>query len=563
MAFLWLNVLLARTHENEPDAAAIDQALTEALPKGEEVPPEPGTMNILVLGSDKREGDGDAYGRSDTLMIVHVDPKADFASVISVPRDLRVDMGEYGNQKMNAAYAFGGIPLTVTTVRQLTGLTIDKYVHVDFDAFRSLTQAFGGVYVDVDRRYYYGGPDYERVDVEPGYQRLVGDDALQFVRFRHDKKGDYGRIERQQQFVRGAKGQAIGWGTAGRFKEMVEVLAGNISTNLSGFDITKLAWWGVRLDSGRIKQVSLEGTDDYIGGVSYVLVEDVAMAGAVQDLLAPPAVAQATPTTAPGAGSTTQTKPATTTSSTVPGGGGTPAQPIDLSQVSVDVWNAGERQGEAAAAAEILQRHGARIREVSTADDKVGRSVVLYPAGLQAEGAQVALALGIGKMFEDNSRPRVNVVIGGDFVLPHESPPPGPTPGVVDGNQWAAMARAASFPIMAPTTVPKDYTFAGYRLYDMDTEKGPRPSLKVMYRLESEDEYFGFMQTTFMEAPAAEPGVRVKAGDRTLTVVSLADKVDHIWWKEGGTLCWVSNTLFHTLSRDELLAVAESMIPIE
>ena len=560
--FVWLNVLLARTHENEQDAAAIDQAMTEALPDGEEVPPEPGTTNILVLGSDKREDESEQYGRSDTLMIVHVDPVKDFVSVMSLPRDLRVDMGNHGHQKMNAAYAYGGVPLTITTVRQLTGLTIDKYVHVDFDAFRRLTEAFGGVYVDVDRRYYYAGPDYERVDVQPGYQRLVGDDALQYVRFRHDQNGDYGRIERQQQFVRGAKGQAIGWGTAGRFKEMVEVLAGNIGTDLSGFDITKLAWWGVRLESGRIKQVSLPGTDDYIEGVSYVLVDDTGMANAVQDLLTPPAPPATTGTTKAPTGTTVTTKPPTT-STTELGQGGTPAQPIDLNGVSVGVWNAGGRKGEAAAVSEILQTHGARIRDVSSADKPVGRSVVLYPAGLQAEGGQVALALGIRKMFEDNSRRNINVVIGDDFLMPAESPPPGPNPGVVDGNQWAAMARAASFPVMAPKTIPKDYSFAGYRLYDMDTEKGPRPSLKVMYRYQREDEFFGFMETTFLEAPAAEAGEKVEAGGHALTVVSLGDKVDHIWWKDGKTLYWVSNTLSHSLSRAQLLAVAESMIPIE
>ena len=143
------------------------------------------------------------------------------------------------------------------TVQELTGLKIDHFVNVDFDAFRAVTTALGGVYVDVDRRYYYGGPDFERVDVQPGYQRLAGDQALQYVRFRHDDNNDYGRIDRQQHFLRAAKEQALNWSLATKIPSVVSLLAENVTSDLSTMDAIKLSWWGVKLGMGRVKQVNL------------------------------------------------------------------------------------------------------------------------------------------------------------------------------------------------------------------------------------------------------------------------------------------------------------------
>ena len=191
-------------------------------------------------------------------MVMHVDPDADYVSVLSLPRDLRVDLGRHGYQKINAAYAYGKDALAMQTVQELTGLKINHFVNVSFDAFRAVTTALGGVYVDVDRRYYYGGPDFERVDVQPGYQRIAGDQALQYVRFRHDDNNDYGRIDRQQRFLRAAKEQALNWSLATKIPSVVSLLAENVTSDLSTMDAIKLSWWGIKLGMGRVKQVNLD-----------------------------------------------------------------------------------------------------------------------------------------------------------------------------------------------------------------------------------------------------------------------------------------------------------------
>ena len=146
-------------------------------------------------------------------MLVHVDKEQDFASILSVPRDLWVEIPGHGINKLNSAYTSGGWELTKATVEQLTGINIDQAVEIDFQAFSDLTDALGGVYLDIDHRYYNDDPDrgFEFIKLSPGYQLLNGTDALDYVRFRHDNEADFGRMLRQQRFVNALREQAVGW----------------------------------------------------------------------------------------------------------------------------------------------------------------------------------------------------------------------------------------------------------------------------------------------------------------------------------------------------------------
>jgi LCP family protein required for cell wall assembly len=131
--------------------------------------------------------------------------------MLSLPRDLRVDVPGHGLNKLNFAFHVGGPALTIRTVEQLTGVDINHYVEVSFDAFSDITDSLGGVYVDVDQRYYNDNPTYELIKLSPGYQLLNGVDALDFVRYRHDLNMDFGRMERQQAFLSAMREQAMGW----------------------------------------------------------------------------------------------------------------------------------------------------------------------------------------------------------------------------------------------------------------------------------------------------------------------------------------------------------------
>ena len=184
--------------------------LGEGLAEAEAGKPQ----TLLLIGSDKRartarDARFDKSARSDTLLLVRLDPSRGATALLSLPRDLKVRIPGHGTNKLNAAYAIGGPKLTLETVKELTGLRINHVVNVDFSGFKDAVNAIGCVFVDVDRRYFNdnsGPAQYARIDIRPGYQRLCGRDALDYVRFRHEDN-DLVRAARQQEFLRQAKQQ--------------------------------------------------------------------------------------------------------------------------------------------------------------------------------------------------------------------------------------------------------------------------------------------------------------------------------------------------------------------
>jgi polyisoprenyl-teichoic acid--peptidoglycan teichoic acid transferase len=167
-------------------------------------------QTIMLLGSDRRpraSGDPAAGGsRSDTIILIRLDPSKNATAMMSLPRDLKVQIPGHGSDKINAAYEIGGPKLTLKTVKLLTGLSINHVINVDFRGFWAAVDAVGCVYADIDRRYFNNSPGYSYINVEPGYQRMCGRKALQYVRFRHEDN-DLVRSARQQDFLRQAKQQ--------------------------------------------------------------------------------------------------------------------------------------------------------------------------------------------------------------------------------------------------------------------------------------------------------------------------------------------------------------------
>jgi LCP family protein required for cell wall assembly len=167
-------------------------------------------QTIMLIGSDTRAKGARDYtgerGLSDTMMLVRLDPGKGQIAVLSLPRDLKVRIPGHGVDKLNAAYAFGGAKLTLETVKEFTGLSVNHVVNIDFRGFKKAVNALGCVYVDIDRRYFNAGGGYATIDIAPGYQKICDQDALDYVRYRHTDN-DIVRAARQQGFLRSLKAQ--------------------------------------------------------------------------------------------------------------------------------------------------------------------------------------------------------------------------------------------------------------------------------------------------------------------------------------------------------------------
>jgi polyisoprenyl-teichoic acid--peptidoglycan teichoic acid transferase len=198
---------------------------------------EPGSpQTILVLGSDRRYGQlEDDPPRSDTIIVVRLDPDKKATAVMSIPRDLKVEIPGIGTGKINTAYSSGGPKLTVRTVKNLLSLPISHVVNVNFNGFQRAVNRLGCVFVDIDRRYFNdkGGPGgYATIDLKPGYQKLCGSDSLDYVRYRHTDD-DFVRAARQQDFLRQAKDQ-IGLGKVfGDRNELLKIFGRYTDTDIA------------------------------------------------------------------------------------------------------------------------------------------------------------------------------------------------------------------------------------------------------------------------------------------------------------------------------------------
>jgi LCP family protein required for cell wall assembly len=484
-------------------------------------------------------------------MIVHVDPEENYLSVLSLPRDLRVDVPGHGMGKLNTAFAYGGAALAIRTIKQTTGVDVDHYLEIGFDAFVDMVNTLGGVYVDVDQRYFNDNWNYEPINVWPGYQLLSGADALDYVRFRHDTNMDFGRMQRQQRFMAAVREQAMGWDLPFKLPGLISALFNNVTTDLGANDILKLASWAIRLNGDNIRQITLTGSTPTIGGAAYVVVTREALAGAVNTLL--------------NAGSVKTTSRSAAASST------TTTEAVKLQGMTVDVIGADGRAGEAGAAAQWLQSLGATVASATDESTNAAQhSLVGYPAGMLTDARRVAQATGIAAISRDNVD-RITLTLGKDFTLPPQYALPASGESIPDADRWKAIAATAPFAVQAPAYLPPGYTWIrkmpdNQPTYNIDNIRqfgGSKPAFRMLYAsADNSKQVMGITETSWLGAPAASPGLTVTHNGTVFTVVRTVGKVDKVWWKADGVLYWVSNTLSYWLDQEDMLKIAESMIPI-
>ena len=226
-----------------------------------------GKKNIVVMGCDIRKDD---VGRSDTLFVAMLDKNNKNATLLSVPRDTRVKIKGHGWDKINAAFAYGGHKLTQETVQDFLGIKLNNYVVEDFQGFKGLVDAVGGVDIIVEKRMYYYDPyaNFE-IDLKPGKQHLDGKTAMQYVRYR-DEEGDIGRIRRQQKFMMALYQEIASKNIIAKVPGVSKQIMSMVKTDLSLKEMVELGnVMRDMMEKDGMKMSMVPGEPEYIDGISY------------------------------------------------------------------------------------------------------------------------------------------------------------------------------------------------------------------------------------------------------------------------------------------------------
>jgi len=330
-------------------------------------------VTILVVGVDDSEG----RGLGDTLMVGVVDARSGELGLLSIPRDSRVLVPGVRVRRINEAHSFGGLPLTIQTVELLLGLPIDYYIEVNVPGIVRLVDAFGGVEIDVEKRMLYQDRAQNLyIDLHPGLQLLNGEQAMGYVRFRHDAMGDLGRIERQRLFVRAVASRLLAPDQVTRIPQLAQTFVETVNTNLGVRDLLALKKIVAEGGPEAIRMATLPGVPRIIEGQSMIELRADQVQSAVDRILM-------------GQG------------------------------ISVRILNGTDINGLAARTASLLEQQGCAITEVGNAGDMTETTIIIDHRGRAVRAQRVAGWLGYGAISVDPSASvtaDVTVVLGRDAV---------------------------------------------------------------------------------------------------------------------------------------------------
>ncbi len=241
-----------------------------ANPDADNEPDKKKPTVVMLLGLDQRANEP---ARADTIIILSLNWELNQLNVVSIPRDTRVEIPGRSFEKLNHAHAYGGANLTKKTLEQYLGVKIDNYITTNFVGFENIVDILGGVEIDVEKRMRYYASDVT-IELDPGVQRLDGDKALQYVRFRADTAGDLGRVERQQKFIKAVISEAYQFKTILKLPQLLDELAKNIRTNMELNEMRKFISLLKSTEINEVNTITLPGKPRKIDGVSYLVVDE-------------------------------------------------------------------------------------------------------------------------------------------------------------------------------------------------------------------------------------------------------------------------------------------------
>jgi LCP family protein required for cell wall assembly len=550
----------------------------------------------LVIGYDHRAGDQGAPSRSDTMMLIRTDPATDTISLLSFPRDLDVPIYCPGRTasganngppvvvdhgRINSAYALCGPSGSIETVKHLTGLPVNYLISVNFLGFIAVVNKLGGVWMDVDRRYYNKNTgsyvtNYANIDLQPGYQLLTGKQALDFVRFRHTDS-DLFRLARQQEFVTAERQQIARSLGASSLIQIVNTITKHhyLEVGVGGgnqYDLGTIysyAKFAHGLPPGHMFQVKIGN----VTGYNELYASQDSINQAVQGFLNPD-VQESRTATAVALGRKLHKK------FTLP-----------PSSVTLTVLNGNGRAGSAGTASYLLGQKGYRVLlppSGQTANaptwDYFHSKAYFDPArAANCKAAAEGIARLVGstdveprpaKITPDSNSACVVLVVGSTFhdrlapvVLP-TAPTRHPPYIRVDPDETRATLakykKRMPFRLQLPRVLERGSyldTCCGdtpARAYAL----GGRPTVRLTYKTGT-NEYWGIQETDWLGAPALlDKSLTQWVGKRRYDLYYSGGDLHMVVLRTGGASYWVVNTLLNSLSNETMLAIARGLRPM-
>jgi LCP family protein required for cell wall assembly len=242
-----------------------------------ETPFSPRRQNILILGVDSNGKNTDMWNgtRSDTILVVNIDPKTHSIKAISIPRDSKVYLPDgKGVQKINSAHALGGVNLVKKTLKETFGIRIDKYILIHDEAVEKIIDALGGLPIYVEKRMLYH--DYAgnlHIDLQKGNTVLNGRQAVGYLRYRKDGLGDIGRTQRQQWFMKSLFEKLHSPQIITKIPEVLNVANTYIKTDMSFYELSQYATLARGIDKNKVEIATLPGAPNQRGHISYWILD--------------------------------------------------------------------------------------------------------------------------------------------------------------------------------------------------------------------------------------------------------------------------------------------------
>src|SRR6478672_10682094 len=588
--FLWLGVLVLMVaggaagglylygHDFASATSPHSKAMKRAAKRLDYVAPGKPAV-ALVLGTDHRYVDGKDPGRSDTMMLIRTDPESHTVSMLSFPRDMAVEIHCPGRgsfvDKINAAYPLCGPSGPLETIKALTHVPINYLISVNFVGFIQVVNKLGGVYIDVDRKYFndHTGPfGYAAINLQAGYQRLSGKQALDFVRYRHTDSDLY-RVARQQEFVRSFREQVSSNFSPFSVPSLVNAITHNIEVaeggrKLEGKQVYDYALFAYGLPPGHVFQNKIQNVVCGLG--CQASTDDIQKA--VQSF-SNPDVAASKDANAAALGKKIKTK----------------APPP--ASVTVTVLNWSGVAGAAANTSYLLGQRGYRTlippnNLKADAPSLVFHTKIYFdPAQTRSKAAAAALK-SLMEPAEVAPLPRkagllaldpgskLMVVLGTAFhtlapvpqrVIPKHQPPYIRFDSTAGTDLLRPLVHKVKFPLLTPTVLE--------RTSYPDTQPGDTPvrqyyiaghnkAVRLVFKTAG-NEYWGIQETDWGGAPALkDKSFQHSLGGREFDLYYSGSSLHMVVLHRGKATYWVVNTLLDSLSNETMLAIAKGLKPL-